>query len=70
MWLPEIAAFGLCLLEQTARSFLMAEACVSFPPSLENFLEAAPRYFVSQLCFSGSGGNSRDFLEALCPMCP
>ena len=70
MWLPEIAAFGLLLLEQTARSILMAEACVGFPLSPESFLESAPGYVVSQMNLSGSGGNSRDFLKALCPVYP
>lgn len=70
MWLPEIAAFSLLLLEQTARSIRMAEAYIGFPLSPESFLESAPGYFVSQMNFSGSGGSSGDFLEALCPMCP
>jgi len=70
MWLPEITAFGLLLLEQTARSILMAEACVGFPPSPKSFLESAPGYIVSQMNFSSSDGNSRDFLDALCPVCP
>lgn len=70
MRLLEITAFGLLLLKQTRRSILMEEACVGFPVSLESFLESAPGYIVSQMNFSGSGGNSRDFLEDLCPMCP
>lgn len=70
MWLPEIAASGLLLPEQTARSTLIAEACVGFPLSPESFLESVLGYVGSQRNFSGSGGSSRDFLEALCPMCP
>lgn len=52
------------------RSILMAEACVGFPLSSESFLESAPGCIVSQINFSGSAGSPRDFLEALCPVCP
>lgn len=33
-------------------------------------LGLSTRYVVSQITFSGSGGNLRDLLETLCPVCP